>query len=319
MRRYLRILISLIVVTMLLAGCGDDDESASMTMVAAEQAGEAPADAEAEAGAFAPSAGNVTTAIPVDLKIIREAYLSMRVEIGTFDTAWNRLQVIASDNGGYMSNAALSVVETDTGERYYEGTVSIRVPVNNFDGALDDLEGIGERLSLDITSQDVTQEYSDWEAQLRHTEAMEDFYLGLLDQATTVAEALEVHRELEQVQLDLERITGYLQYLEDRTSFSTIMVSVTERPADEPEPEPEPEPGRFSKILTNARNALVDAFGVILVVLAALAPFLVAAAIGLAVWLGIRVRRQKVKKSQAGEAPEKQPPASKQKEAKTKQ
>ncbi len=320
MRRFPLFLVALAVLALFAAACGDDEAAVSgatsaegrltdeAEVMTGEPASGSAEEADDQAGAFAATTGELATAIPADLKIIREAFLSMRVEVGNFDTAWSRLQVIAGDNGGYMSNASLSVVEAETGERYSEGTVSIRVPVSNFDAALDDLEGIGERISLDITSQDVTQEYTDWEAQLRHTEAMEDFYLGLLDEATTVAEALQVHAELEQVQLDIERITGHLQYLEDRTSFSTITVSITERPADEPEPEPKPEPGRFSRILTNSRNALVDAFGVILVTLAALAPFLVIAAVGLALWLGLRAKRRGVDKRRGGEVPEQPKP-----------
>ncbi len=317
MKRIQNVLLALSVVALLVAGCGDDDTSAvsgseqeilSYDAAIAPPPEEAPGEGDDDAGAFEASVGNVTSAIPVDLKIIREAFLSMRVEVGAFDAAWNRLQVIANDNGGYMSNASLSVVETETEEQYSEGTVSIRVPVGSFDAALDDLEGIGERISLDVTSQDVTQEYSDWEAQLRHTEAMEEFYLGLLDEATTVGEALQVHQELQQVQLDIERITGHLQYLEDRTSFSTITVSITERPADEVEPEPEPEPGKLSQILTNSRNALIEAFGVILVTLSALAPFLAVAAVALAVWLVLRSRRRRVEKRQDDETPEQPEP-----------
>ena len=77
--------------------------------------------------------------------------------------------------------------------------------------------------------QDVSQEFVDLEARERHLEAVEGQLLNLLDETNTVAEALTVQSQLNQVQLDLEQARGRLQYLEDQVAFATISLDVRER------------------------------------------------------------------------------------------
>ena len=68
----------------------------------------------------------------------------------------------------------------------------MRIPEDRFDDALDRVDGLGERLSLNVSSQDVTEEYVDIEARLKVKKEIEARYTALLAQATTVADVLVV-------------------------------------------------------------------------------------------------------------------------------
>jgi hypothetical protein len=108
---------------------------------------------------------------------------------------------------------------------------------------------------LDVTSQDVTQEFVDVRSRLRHDRAVEARLLALLAQTKGVSEVLAVQTRLDQVQEQIELSKGRLGYLEKMTSMSTIEVSITapakggaDRDADEEEQ------GVLSQSLTDAKE-----------------------------------------------------------------
>jgi len=296
MKHLKRMMIVAVALALVLAACGDDDAASVSTTAAEVGAVEDRAALEPEAGvAGGFDSGDfesTTIDLPADLKIIRQADLQIRVGDGEFDAAWARMRVIAADAGGYLSNASLGIDERYGGERYAYGTLTLRVPVDRFDVVLDRLEGIGERIGLSVNSTDVSEEYFDLEARLRHWKSTEEFYLRLMEEAVTVGELVQVQSELERTQLEIERIEGRQRYLDDRTSFSTITVGITEAPDELPPPDGD-EPGRFAQIWTDAVDVMVEGFGFILVAAAGLLPFAALAALALLLWSIVRRSRRR--------------------------
>lgn len=290
-----KMMIVAVTLALVLAACGDDDAAMTTSASAGDALFEDRAALEPEsavAGGFdAGEFEGTTVNLPADLKIIRQADLQIRVGEGEFDAAWARMRVIAADAGGYLSNASLGISESLDGERYAYGTVTLRVPVERFDTVLDRLEGVGDRISLSVNSTDVSEEYFDLEARLRHWKSTEEFYLRLMDEAITVSELVQVQSQLQQTQLEIERIEGRQRYLDDRTSFSTITVGITEAPDDLPPPDDD-EPGRFAKIWSDAVDVMIEGFGFILVAAAGLLPFAALAALALLIWWMVRRPRR---------------------------
>ena len=80
------------------------------------------------------------------------------------------------------------------------------------------------------TGQDVTEQYTDLEAQLRNAKAQEEVYLEILKQAKTVEDILLVQDRLGNIRAVIEGLEGRIKYLENATSYSTITVSLQEEP-----------------------------------------------------------------------------------------
>ena len=53
-------------------------------------------------------------------------------------------------------------------------------------------------------------------------------YNRILTQAVNVSEILEVQREIERIQVELDRITGKMKYLDTRIAFSVITIRLSE-------------------------------------------------------------------------------------------
>ena len=124
--------------------------------------------------------------------------------------------------GGFVVSTSLE------GDGAGSATVVVRVPAESFERALAALEELGEVDSELISGQDVGQEFVDLEARIRNLESQEAVLLRLMDESRSVSDTIRVQRELQGVQLEIERLTGRLRYLKDQADMSTISVSFFE-------------------------------------------------------------------------------------------
>jgi PKD repeat protein len=158
--------------------------------------------------------------------IVRTGNLSIVVDDVSF--ALDRIARLATTQQGY-------VVSSQTyrdGERL-RGTISIRVPVDQFDIAMRDIAS----LAIDVpnrttTAKDVTEEYVDLKAKIQTLEATEAQLLRLMEKATKMEEILAIQRELTTVRTNIEQTKARMIYLERTTSTSVISVQLEQSKLD---------------------------------------------------------------------------------------
>ncbi|MGB8707111.1 MAG: DUF4349 domain-containing protein, partial [Dehalococcoidia bacterium] len=138
------------------------------------------------------TAGEVGTS-DIDRKIVKNG--NMTLEVNDITVAMTGVAAIAKDLNGYVVS---SNKQGDKDITY--GQISIRVPSDRFDEAFDKLRKLAVNVPNESTnSQDVTEQYTDLQAQLRNYEATEAQYLELLKKAEKVEDILAVQRELSNV------------------------------------------------------------------------------------------------------------------------
>jgi hypothetical protein len=163
------------------------------------------------------------TAATSDARVIRNASLSLLVD--SIEKRVANIGTIAQSVKGYVEHANSG--EQEDGTRY--GYITIRVPDEAFQTAISAIRGEALKVEDDsITSQDVTEQYTDLQAQIRTAQAEEQAYLGLLSRAGSVSDLLQVQRELSQVRGRIESLQGRINYLENQTDYSTISVNLSE-------------------------------------------------------------------------------------------
>jgi hypothetical protein len=284
---------ALVAAALVLASCGNtssddggaEDPGGGRAPVAAieESSGEMAAPV-GEGEAIVASA--VGTDVPADMKVIREGRVELRVDPATFEQASSRIRAIAVDLGGYLSSGETYLEEID-GVEYTVGWMTMRIPADRFDEALTMVDGVGERLSLSMSSQDVTEEYVDLESRLRYWKSQEDFYTRLMEEATGIDDLVTIQTRMEEVMLSIEQIEGQLRYLDDRTDLSTLTVSLTEIPDGNPG-------DVIGEAIDRAGTVAVATIAGLIVAGAFLLPFALLAGLGLLIWLAIRsVRRRR--------------------------
>jgi Domain of unknown function (DUF4349) len=203
-------------------------------------------------------------------RVIQTASLSLTVPEKEFLARVERARNVAIGLGGFVVGSSASLGRE---ERLVSGTLELRVPSRSYGRALERLSALGRVESSEESGQDVSQEFVDLEARSRHLEAVERQLLELLDRADTVAAALSVQSQLNQVQLELEQVRGRLRYLDDQVAYATISLAVRERQAV-----PEKEEASAWGIVDAWRTAahgFVAVVGWIFVVAATIAPVVV--------------------------------------------
>jgi hypothetical protein len=164
------------------------------------------------------------------------------------------------------------------------GYITIRVPAQRFNPAIEELKDIGTIKSTQISGVDVTQEFVDLESRLKNYEAQEKVLLELMEQSRTVADSIEVQRELGFVQGEIEVIKGRMRYLESMVSFSTIDVRIFE-------PEPIETQGFLNAVRRGLRGALRLLNGLVFFIIAASPLFVLIAVIIIIIWLSLKARK----------------------------
>jgi hypothetical protein len=204
-----------------------------------------------------------------DKKIIRNATLSVEVKDYAHYTAAMRDAVKRS--GGYIAGE-----EQNQSDYKLENSVKIKVPVDQFDEAVQALAGGTDKVLVrKVTSQDVTGEVVDTRARLEAKKEVRARYMDLLKQARNMKEILEVQNEINDIQENMEAAAGRINYLTHSAAYSTIelnffqVLNAQAKEVDAP-------PGFGTKILTALTSGLAW-MGELLVVLLTLWPLWIAA------------------------------------------
>lgn len=193
----------------------------------------------------------------VGQKIIRNGSLTLRV-----DDAAKRLEetrMIVEQAGGFMASANLS---DRAGVKTAYAT--LRIPTDKFRATADTLKALASTVFDESESgQDVTDQYVDLEARLKAAKAEEAQYLEILKSARSIEDTLNVTARLADVRTRIEQMEGQMRGLDDRTSYATLTVTMTEEARVEA-PTRIWKPGETLKeamrALVESLQALADAF-----------------------------------------------------------
>ena len=222
------------------------------------------------------------TEIGVGPKIVKTADIALEVKDGTFQEAFSNAEGIADQHGGFIISSSTSGQEARSGE------LTIRVPSQQFEEALAALKSVGILRSEQVDGQDVTADFVDLQARLRHAQIQERFFLTLLREADSISESISVNRHLQEAHLVVERLKGQLRLLRDQTSLGTITVRVHEKGVA---PESKDEPNELASAWGRAIEGAEDVLVAVIVGLGYLVPILV---VLLIIWLGFRTVRSRV-------------------------
>ncbi len=197
--------------------------SAAATSAPASSAARA-VDGDVGTGGSAPASPADNSAQPqaggFDRMVVKNASMAVQVlDVRAVDIAL-RARIVGL--GGYIVTT-----ETYGSEDEMSMAITFRVPVAQFEAALEGVNGLAEEvISRNISGQDVTAEYVDLESRVRNLELTRDRLQDLLQKATRIEDALNVNNALTDVQGQIEQIRGQMQYLKANAAMSTVAVQI---------------------------------------------------------------------------------------------
>ncbi|HJW89057.1 MAG TPA: DUF4349 domain-containing protein [Anaerolineales bacterium] len=227
-----KILPGILIIVILLAGCAQASPPSDSRGFAPEAPPvEAPAAVEpapAGEGSFDQAANNA------ERLVIKNAYLQIVVDHP--DESMNQLSRMAEEMDGYVVSANLTKNVLANGAEVPSASITLRVPAERLDEALVRIEAESDRLPLNknLTSQDVTSEYTDLQSRLRNLEAAEKQLTQILENANRTEDVLSVYSQLTQVREQIEVIKGQIIYYERSAALSSITVDLVANEAVQP-------------------------------------------------------------------------------------
>jgi hypothetical protein len=170
-------------------------------------------------------------------KIIKNA--DIRLLVKDTNVAVSRTTQVISDLGGYIISSRIWYQDY-YGNNLMYATITLGIPVDEFEHALNRMRDLSIRvLDENASGEDVTDQYVDLESQLTNLEATRARILEFLEDAKTVEEALRINQELASIESQIEQIKGRMNFLSDRSAFSTITANFEpEFPVLTPTPTP---------------------------------------------------------------------------------
>ncbi len=149
--------------------------------------------------------------------------VNMSIVVDEIQAAIDDIARIADEAGGWMVSSDHSLK--------HAGSISIRVPATGLDSVVETLRDLATDVESETnSSQDVTDEYYDLQSRLKNQRATEEALIKLLEKAEHVQYALEVQRELTNVQENIERMLGRIKLLEETSAYSLITVRLSLAP-----------------------------------------------------------------------------------------
>lgn len=187
------------------------------------------------------ASGDLTVIERSNRMIVKNA--DVRLMVKDTDVAIDRATQIIGDSGGYIVSSRVWYQDY-YGNNLKYAAITIGIPVEEFEKVLSRLRGLAIRVVDEVASgEDVTEQYVDLQSQLLNLEATRARIQDFLQDAKTVDEALRINQELANIESQIEQIKGRINYLNDRSAYSTITVNLEpELPVLTPTPTVTPQP-----------------------------------------------------------------------------
>jgi len=191
---------------------------------------EAPVSEEAykaapEAEASLP-AEDTTQASNTGRKLIKN--VNMSVETQEFDTVVFSVKEKVVLLGGYVESMNIGengYSETDI-TRY--ASITARIPSNNLDQFVNNIETITNMINKSETVQDVTLQYVDVESHKKMLVTEQDSLLRLLEKAETIEDIITIESRLSEVRYQIESMESQLRTFDNQIDYSTVYLNITE-------------------------------------------------------------------------------------------
>lgn len=278
-----------LLVMLLLAGCNSESnhkvteaqfsaDDIAVTKSAAEQREETSAQKKSDTDTDEKILNEVSEK---KLKIIKNASIQFRVK--EVEASHRHIADFLKGNNAYFGSD-----NRTTSSYRLENNMVIRVPAQNFDKLTEAL--MGESIYTDylnISAEDVTDQFVDIEARLKTKKEVEQRYLALLKEAKKISDILEVEEKLGGIREEIESAEGRLKLMNDQINYSTISLTIYQSL----DYVPEPQTGFFSKL----QEAFVRGWrnmGSFVIGLVRVWPFLLLFCLGIALLLKLRSRRK---------------------------
>lgn len=200
------------------------------------------------------------------------------IEVTSIDSAIPRVRALAAAIGGFVANSSVQAGR----DQARSAMLEVKAPADAFERLITSLSPLGKVENVNVSAQDVGEEYVDVEARMANDHRLEERLIELLATRTgKLKDVLDVERELAHVREEIERYEGRLRFLRSHAELSTLTISVHE-------PVPIIDHVSPNPIAAAARQAWRNFIALVAFAIASLGVLIPLAAVGGGLWFFLR-------------------------------
>lgn len=229
MKRYLALILALVMLTSILCGCGADSTAQDAGNGSAEQffgmseseVGEAPS----TGSGVTSSSGSTDAAAPANQKLVRKIWVT--AETDDLDALLQQVDQQISALSGYAESRQI-YHGSGTTTRRRTASLTIRIPAAQLDQFISQVTAVSNVISQNETADDITLTYVATQSRISALQTEHDRLLELLAKAETMSDLLKIEERLTDVRADLEEVTSKLKLYDNMVDYGTIYLELTE-------------------------------------------------------------------------------------------
>lgn len=225
--------------TLLLTGCGGSSNSYSSVQY------------ESNGGAYYAEAGYASDAIydsaatesntsskTQDVREGRKLIRTVRLEVETleFDELLTYVQNKTAELGGYVESMNVYNGNGYDYTTYYgngyrqerNASLTLRIPRENLDGFLTEVDDRGNVISRSEQEVDVTLDYVDLDSHKQVLLAEQERLLSMMEQAVTIEDLITLESRLSDIRYQIESMESRLRTYDNQIEYSTVYLSLDE-------------------------------------------------------------------------------------------
>lgn len=243
-----RAMISFLLISTLLTGCGASAKSESYmiaeTMAAGamdmssnpefypddvvmEEATSEKVESESgDTGSGLNSTSTVNTTPAINRKLIRT--VNLNVETDAFDTLLETLNAEIAELNGYVEQSDISGNSMQSSRSRRWAHMTVRIPSTSLDMFITSVETNGNVTNKSETTTDVTLKYSDLESRKKSLTIEQDRIWELLEKADTLDAVIALEERLSEIRYELESMESQLRLYDNQVDYSTVHINIEE-------------------------------------------------------------------------------------------
>ena len=164
-------------------------------------------------------------------KVIWNATIELQVD--NVDKATDKINELVSKHGAFVSK--MKMYNTNYS---ISNDITLRIASSNFSKIISEIKENAKYVKLlDISSNDVTEEFVDIKSRLNTKKEVRERYIKILkDKTGKISEVLEAEDAIRKITEEIEAKEARLRYLNDKVKYSTIKLTLYQTVAYKAEP-----------------------------------------------------------------------------------
>ena len=156
-----------------------------------------------------------------DRKLIVTVELTL--EVDSTRNAGDSIVAIAVRRGGFVVAGSLR-------------EVAVRVPTEGLEEAIGQMIALGRLIDRKYTGSSITDSYRDDQIRLDNALKLRERFLQLLDKAESIQDILDIQRELERINHEIDGLRGRINSVSQRMEFTVVTVRLRSPVVHKPGP-----------------------------------------------------------------------------------